>query len=394
MILTINGGSSSLKFGLFAGPTGQDSLLPQLLGSGRIERIAQSGSQLIFDTGPWGAGVAKAVVAPDARAAIQVLLGEFSTHGLLGKIAGVGHRIVHGGNRFVQPELISPEMLAELARISPFDPNHLPGQIALIGALTGSLPNIPQIACFDTAFHQEMPEVAKRLPLPRKYHDAGVRKYGFHGLSYEYLLAELHRLAGSALANGRVILAHLGAGASMAAVHGGKPIDTTMAFTPAAGLVMATRTGDIDPGIVLYLAQTEGMSAEAFNELVNKQSGLLGVSGISGDTRDLEKLESANQDAALALELFCYQARKTIGSLAAALGGLDALVFSGGIGEHAPRLRQRICQGLEFLGIEFDEQANKANAAMISGTGAKTSVWVLPTNEEVVMAKAVSRMLA
>ena len=299
-----------------------------------------------------------------------------------GKVNAIGHRVVHGGPRFREPQLISPDMLAELRRFGPFDPEHLPAAIALIEEIGRAFPKARQVACFDTAFHRDMPRVAKLLPIPRRYDAMGVQRYGFHGLSYSYLMRELERVAGATAAKGRVILAHLGNGASMAAVRDGKSIDTTMAFTPTAGLVMSTRTGDLDPGLVMYLARTEKMTAAQFNELVNQRSGLLGISETSPDVR-----------AAEALALFCYQAKKWIGALATTLGGLDTLVFSGGIGENSIPLRARICEGLEFLGIEMDPEQNHANAPVLSAKNSNVTVRMIRTDEELMIARYVQEVL-
>jgi acetate kinase len=246
---------------------------------------------------------------------------------------------------------------------------------------------VPQVACFDTAFHSDLPPVARLLPIPRRYAERGVRRYGFHGLSYSYLMAELERLAGKAAAAGRVILAHLGNGASMAAVHAGRSIDTSMAFTPAAGLVMGTRSGDLDPGLVAYLARADGVDAAAFDALVNGESGLLGLSETSSDVRDLLAREAGDRRAAEALAVFCYQAKKWIGALSAALGGLDTLVFAGGIGEHAAPLRARICDGLAFLGLAIDPARNATDAAVISSDTSRVTVRVIPTDEELWIAR-------
>jgi acetate kinase len=249
-------------------------------------------------------------------------------------------------------------LLDELHRIRPYDPDHLPREIELIEAFRQRHPKLPQVACFDTAFHQTMPRVAKLLPIPRRFDAKGIQRYGFHGLSYAYLMEELARLGDPAATKGRVILAHLGNGASLAAVRDGKSMDTSMGFTPTAGLVMSTRSGDLDPGLAPYLARTEQMTTKQFYEMVNHESGLLGVSETSSDMRDLLDHEKQDVRAAEAVALFCYQAKKWIGSFAAALGGLDTLVFAGGIGENAPLVRARICEGLGFLGIELNESRN------------------------------------
>jgi acetate kinase len=310
-----------------------------------------------------------------------------------GALTAVGHRIVHGGPKYWQPQRITPEMLAELRSLSPFDPEHLPEEIELAEAFHRRLPDVPQIACFETAFHHDMPRVARLLPIPRRYDAQGVRRYGFHGLSYAFLTRELGRIAGAQAMNGRVILAHLGSGASMAAVLDGRSLDTTMAFTPAAGLVMGTRSGDIDPGLVSFLARSEQMTASQFDHMVNHASGLLGVSETSSDMRDLLAREREDVRAAEAVALFCYQAKKWIGAYGAALGGLDTLVFAGGIGENAPQVRARICNGLAFLGIELDESRNAQSAGVISTDASRATIRVIHTDEEVMIAESVCRIL-
>ena len=284
-------------------------------------------------------------------------------------------------------------MVQELHRLSPFDPDHLPEEILLTEAFHRRFPDMPQVACFDTAFHHDLPRVARLLPIPRRYEAQGVRRYGFHGLSYEFLVGELARLAGTKTAQGRVILAHLGNGASLAAVRDGKSVDTSMGFTATAGIPMSTRSGDLDPGLAWYLSRTEKMSAKQFNEMVNFQSGLLGVSETSSDMRDLLDRETQDARAAEAVALFCYQAMKWIGAFAAALGGLDTLVFAGGIGENAPAVRARICDGLGFLGIELDEERNAANEGVISTAAGRVAVRVIRTDEELMIARTVCRVL-
>ena len=284
-------------------------------------------------------------------------------------------------------------MVDELRQLSPFDPEHLPEEILLTEAFHRRFPDLPQVACFDTAFHHDLPRVAQILPIPRRYEAQGVRRYGFHGLSYAFLMEELARLAGTEAAQGRVILAHLGNGASLAAVHRGKSMDTSMSFTSAAGVPMSTRTGDLDPGLAWYLARTEHLDAQGFNEMVNSKSGLLGVSETSSDMRDLLEREASDVRAAEAIALFCYQVKKWIGAFAAALGGLDTLVFAAGIGENAPTVHARICDGLGFLGIELDEKRNAANEGMISAETSRVPVRVIRTDEEYVIAETVCRIL-
>jgi acetate kinase len=308
-------------------------------------------------------------------------------------LTAVGHRVVHGGPKYYKPQRITAEMVTDLKQLSPFDPDHMPEEILLTEAFHRRFPDLPQVACFDTAFHHDLPRVAQMLPIPRRYEAQGVRRYGFHGLSYEFLMEELARLAGPDAAQGRVVLAHLGNGASLAAVRNGKPVDTSMSFTPTAGVPMSTRTGDLDPGLVRYLASTEDMSAKQFNHMVNFQSGLLGISEISSDMRDLLKHETQDVRAAEAVALFCYQVKKWIGAFAAALGGIETVVFAGGIGENAPAVRARICDGLEFLGIELEEKHNAANEGVISAASSRVVVRVIPTDEEQVIAKTVCQVL-
>ena len=303
-------------------------------------------------------------------------------------LVAIGHRVVHGGPRYSEPQRLTSEVMVELRRLSPYDPEHLPAEIELIETLGRRYPTVPQVACFDTAFHRAMPRVARLLPIPRRYDEAGVRRYGFHGLSYAYLMEELTRIAGQE-AKGLVILAHLGNGASMAAVQRGRCIDTSMGLTPTAGLPMSTRSGDLDPGLLAYLSKTEGMTVEQFHTMVNRQSGLLGLSETSSDLRDLLANEANDPRAAEAVALFCYQTKKWIGSFAAALGGLDTLVFSAGIGEHSSVIRSRICSGLEFLGVSLDDARNTNDDAIISSEASRVTVRVIHTDEESQIARAV-----
>jgi acetate kinase len=286
------------------------------------------------------------------------------------------------------PARVTPELLADLRRMMPFDPEHLPFEIELITVSLQRYPALQQVACFDTAFHRGMPMVARRLPIPREYHALGIERYGFHGLSFAFLMEELVRLQDPAAIQGRVILAHLGNGASLAAVRDGRSVDTSMGFTPASGMMMGTRSGDLDPGLAHYLAQTQQMDTARFQHMVNHDSGLLGVSGISADMRDLLAQEAVEPRAAEAIALFCYCARKWIGAFAAALGGLDTLVFAGGVGENAPLIRERICSDLAFIGIELDAAANARSAALISRPGSGVGVRVIRTDEELMLARS------
>jgi acetate kinase len=291
------------------------------------------------------------------------------------------------------PSLVTHQLLDELHRIAPYDPDHMPNEIELIEIFSQRHPELSQVACFDTAFHSTMPRVAKLLPIPRRFDAKGIQRYGFHGLSYAYLMEELARRAGPNIAKGRVILAHLGNGASVAAVHESKSIDTSMGLTPAAGIPMGTRPGDLDPGVAWYMMQSENLSPQEFNNIINHQCGLLGVSETSSDMRDLLISQASDNRAAEAVTLFCYQVKKWIGAFAAALGGVETLVFSGGIGENAPEVRARICDGLEFLGIELDEKRNAANEGLISAATGRVAVRVIRTDEELTIAKTVCDVL-
>jgi acetate kinase len=386
-LLTINGGSSSIRFALF--DVGEP--LRRLL-DGKVDRIGLSGTNLTFKDTTEELQNNHTIEVSDRDSAVGFLLDCLETQQAFAPVKAVGHRVVHGMTHN-EPERVTPELLDELHRITPYDPDHLPLEIELIEAIRQRHPALPQVACFDTAFHRTMPRIASLLPIPRRYEAAGVRRYGFHGLSYEFLMEELARLGDAAATTGRVILAHLGNGASVAAVRDGNSIDTSMGFTPASGLVMSSRSGDLDPGLVSYLARTEQMSAAQFQEMVNHASGLLGVSETSSDLRDLLARESDDVRAAEAVALFCYQAKKWIGSFAAALGGLDTLVFAGGIGENAALIRGRICDGLGFLGIHLDQKRNAKNASLISADGGLVAVRVIRTDEEVTIARSVVRVL-
>jgi acetate kinase len=386
-VLTINGGSSSIKFAFYRIA---EPLKRRLHGT--IDRVGLSGTTLTFQNLDAKPPASRKLTITDQKSASDFLIKWLEAQPDFVSVKAVGHRVVHG-MKHTEPEIVGKDLLAELHRISPNDPDHLPSQIELIEAFRRRHPKIPQVACFDTAFHQTMPRVAKLLPIPRRYDAKGIQRYGFHGLSYAYLMQELTYLGDPAATKGRVILAHLGNGASLAAVRNGKSIDTSMGFTPAAGLVMSTRSGDLDPGLVSYLARTEKMTVSQFQKMVNHESGLLGVSETSSDMRDLLEHEKQDVRAAEAVALFCYQARKWIGSFAAALGGLDTLVFAGGIGENAPVVRARICEGLDFLGIKLDKTRNQKNGSVISTNTSRATVRVICTNEELMIARSVCRSL-
>jgi acetate kinase len=386
-ILTINGGSSSIKFALFEAA---EPLHPEL--HGKLDRIGLDGTVLTFKDPARGREEKIDVPSRDLKAAALFLIDWLEKNADFASVQAVGHRVVHG-MKHTQPEVVTQELLDELHRLRPYDPDHLPHEIELIEAFRARHPKLPQLACFDTAFHRTMPRVAKLMPIPRRFVEKGVERYGFHGLSYSYLMEELARLGDTAAKKGRIILAHLGNGASMAAVLDGKSIDTSMGFTPTAGLVMSTRSGDMDPGIAPYLARTEQMSSTQYYEMVNHQAGLLGISETSSDMRDLQAREADDVRAAEAIAVFCYHAKKWIGSFAAALGGLDTLVFAGGIGENAAPIRARICEGLEFLGLELDADRNAKPEPVISTVKSRVTVRVIRTDEELMIARSLCRML-
>ncbi len=386
-ILSINGGSSSIKFALYQ----TEAELERRL-YGKIDRMGLNGTYLSFNDISKNQHETINLPGTDYKSAADFLLDWLEKQNVFSTLSAIGHRVVHGMEH-AQPERVTGELLKELKRIIPYDPDHLPHEIEMIESLGQRYPKLLQVVCFDTAFHQSMPPVARLLPIPRRYQAKGVKRYGFHGLSYTYLLAELEQLGDSAARQGKVILAHLGSGSSLAAVRDGLCIDTSMGFTPASGLPMSTRSGDLDPGLIGYLAHNEKMTPSQFSQMVNHESGLLGVSELSSDVRDLLDAEANDVRAAEALALYCYQVKKWIGSFAAALGGLDTLVFTGGIGENSPQLRERICQGLEFLGIELHPLRNQQAPGLISTDLSRVKVRVLCTDEELTIARAVRRLI-
>jgi len=386
-ILTINGGSSSIKFALY-----RVGKIPTRLIYGKIDRIGLEDSTFTFNNEK---GVHQDILeagVSDFRSSVIFLINWLEKQVEFSYIIGVGHRVVFG-MKHAEPELITQILLDELHRITTYDPDHLPAEIELIEAFSQRYPNLSQVACFDTAFHCTMPRAAKLLPIPRRFDAIGIQRYGFHGLSYAYLIEELVRLAGKKVGRGRVILAHLGNGASIAAVFNGKSVDTSMGFTPSGGMIMGTRPGDLDPGVAWYMMKSENLTPTQFNNLINHESGLLGISETSSDMRDLLAKESNDIRAAEAVALFCYQAKKWIGAFAAALGGLDTLVFAGGIGENCPVVRSRICEGLGFLGIGLNAKQNRKNAPIISKEKKSVAVRVIHTNEEWMIAKIVKQVL-
>jgi acetate kinase len=386
IILSINAGSSSIKFAQFHVGS---SLERRLHGS--VEWSGSGSASLTFANANEGSSN----VSPRAiewASAPTALIDWLATQESFTSLAAIGHRVVHG-MRHCDPERVTPALLDELRGLVPDDPEHLPLEIDLMEAFANGCQELPQIACFDTMFHRSMPPVARVLPIPRRYQAMGVERYGYHGLSFAYLMQALAKLGDPAGTSGRVILAHLGNGASMAAVLAGKSIDTSMGFTPASGLPMGTRSGDIDPGLIDYLARTESMTTARFQNMVHHESGLLGLSETSSDMRELLTREATDERAKEAIAVFCYQAKKWIGAFAAALDGLDSLVFAGGIGEHAPAIRTRTCAGLGFLGIELDERSNAANRGVISSPASRVTVRVIHTDEECMIAAAVGRLL-
>jgi len=388
-LLTINTGSSSLKAALYHFSAEAEE---RELGA-EVERIGYPDARLHVEDTDGRSLFNRQDNLPDHAAALHAFLDWLQGRGDGASPDAVGHRVVHGGSRYSEPQLIDDGVVAALRDLIPIDPDHMPQAIEAIEATRRVYPAVPQVACFDTAFHRHMPRVARQYALPRELEQAGVIRYGFHGLSYEYVMGELQRLDPAA-AGGRVVIAHLGNGASMAAVRAGRGIDTTMGFTPTGGLVMGTRTGDLDPGVLLYLLQERRMSPADLSALVNKEAGMRGVSGTSGDMQDLLGKEASDPRAAEAIALFCYTAKKYLGALVAALGGLDALVFTGGIGEHAAPVRERVCADLGFLGIDVDPARNRANAPVISRDGAPVVVRVVHTNEDLMIARHTYRLIS
>jgi len=382
-ILVLNAGSSSIKFSLFQGdlrPTHQGLFCEGMCeGIGhRIHFTAKdgAGASLVDEHLPEGA------THEDALAALlRWVECRFQQHGLI----AAGHRVVHGGDVYKEPVRIDAEVVAELGRLVPLAPLHQPHHLAAIAALAKLHPALPQVACFDTSFHHTQPKVAAAFALPRRLSDEGVRRYGFHGLSYEYIASALPEVVGSSLAEGRIVVAHLGNGASMCAMRARKSVATTMGFTALDGLPMGRRCGNLDPGVVLYLIGEKGMTVGAITDLLYHSSGLLGVSGISNDMRTL--LASSDPHAAEAIDLFVYRIGRELGSLAAALGGLDALVFTAGIGEHAAEIRRRVCENAAWLGVEVDRTANVNGGPCITRTSSNASAWVIPTDEDLIIAR-------
>ena len=382
-ILCINSGSSSMKFALY-----RIGVEEQLVAEGAVERIGVPGGRLSLKDGAGTRLTDRQRDFPDHGKAVKAMFTTAIEKYRLPRPDGVGHRLVHGGPEHMAPEIVNPDLILTLYELIPFAPLHLPGEIRGIDAVAKHYPGLSQVVCFDSAFHRGMPEIARRLPLPRNLWDEGIYRYGFHGLSYEYIVGFLRERA-----RGRMIAAHLGNGASMAAILDGRSIETTMGFTPIGGFMMGTRSGDLDPGVLVYLMEEKGYDAPQLEKLLNHRSGLIGVSGITSDMKTLLEKRSTEPHAALAVEMFCYQARKAIGALTAVLGGLDSLVFTGGIGEQAAPIRWMICQGLEYLGIRLDEGKNDTHAEIISPDGSRCIVRVIHTNEDLMIARHTRRLL-
>lgn len=390
-ILAVNGGSSTIKFAAF-----QADGTPTRILSGRVEGIAAPAATLIATDVREGVTHRVSVDAAHHREAAHRLIDWILTWNGQEQFQAIGHRVVHGGTRLDRHQFVTPDLLEELRRSQPLDLAHLPREIALIEVFHERFPTAAQVACFDTVFSHALPRLAQILPVPRRYFENGVRRLGFHGLSYSYLLEALRDAARTA-ADGRVILAHLGSGASITALHNGAPVDTSMAFTPTSGLMMATRSGDLDPGLLVYIMRTEQLSPDKMDDFLSHNCGLAGVSEGTADMQDLVRRYPHDEKARDAFDLFCYQARKWIGAYAAVLGGIDTIVFSGGIGEHSPEVRANICNGLEFLGIRLDCDRNSAcagTAGVISTVDSRVTVHVIPTDEELMIAKIVFGLLS
>ncbi len=381
-ILTVNAGSSSIKLALFV----KDDITQKVLVAS-VENIGQSSAKMVTFDGT------KPIDADNHSDATKLLTEWLTSQIAANSIVAVGHRIVHGGQFYHETLAFSDEVLTNLRKLVALDSEHLSIELELVTVFGELLPRAQQVLCFDTAFHHNLPTRSRLLPIPRHFEAKGFRRYGFHGLSYAYILEELRRVEGEVAANGKVIIAHLGSGASLAALQNGKPIDTTMSMTPASGISMSTRSGDLDPGLGLYLANTEGYNAERFNRMVNFESGLLGVSETTADMKKLLEIETDDGRAKDAVDIFCYQTKKSIGSFVAALGGLNTLVFTGGMGENAPKIRARICERLEFFGVIIDDGRNQQGDRLISADGSQVGVHVIHTDEAITIARETAELI-
>jgi acetate kinase len=386
--LVLNAGSSSLKFCVYRRPEGRNWSLEargQIDGIGTSPRFTardSGGAVVLSETLDQGIG--------EVTSALNRLAAWLRSRYAGASVVGVGHRVVHGGATYGAPVVVTPEVIDDLRALIPLAPLHQPYNLAAIEAVADRLPGVPQVACFDTSFHRTQSGVAQLIPLPLEFRQGGVQRYGFHGLSYEYIASVLPDVAPE-LAKGRIIVAHLGSGASLCALSDGRSVDSTLGFTALDGLCMGTRPGTIDPGVILHLFQGLGLTPKEVETMLYKQSGLLGISGISNDMRDL--LGSDAPEAKLAVDFFVYQAAKQIGALAAVLGGVDGIVFTAGIGEHSAPIRRRLCEASAWLGVALDKEANRQGGPRISTPDSKVSAWVIPTNEELMIARHTGAML-
>lgn len=389
-IVAVNAGSSSIKVSVFV----REHSTPTIsrFADVHISNIGQpiSTLQILHPDLP---AQTERVQVPNHTVAAHLIMEHLKTLVAMDEILAIGHRIVHGGTKYINPTHVSEISDTDWQTFAQLDPEHTPAARQLVIIFAQAVPSALQIACFDTAFFQNLPSVAKIVPIPKKYYEMGVRRYGFHGLSYASLLGTFREKAGETAANGRVIMAHLGSGASMTAMHSGKPVDTTMGFTPTSGLVMSTRSGDLDPNLFGFLNRQSSMSLEEFEHMVNTKSGLLGISGVTGDMRKLLTLEHEDENAGNAIGLFIHDVKKSIGALSAVLGGIDSLIFSGGIGEQSSALRARICEGLEYLGIELSNDRNGQNDFLISSPTSKVGVHIISTDEAQEIAAAAMKLL-
>jgi len=382
IVLSINAGSSSIKCAAYEIGHSASELTP--LASASIENIGQPDAVLL--TGADDETLTP-LAAPDHMAAMTALYDWLGQKFSLGQVSMIGHRVVHGGTAFSGPTVLDQPVVDKLHELQKLDPDHMPGALAAMSVTGQKLPGVPQVACFDTAFFTDIPKVASIIPLPKTVRDKGVKRYGFHGLSYTYLLESFRAHEGEAAARGRIIMAHLGSGASLAAVKDGRAVDMTMGFTPASGIPMSTRSGSIDPGLALYLHRTLGLSAKDFDHILNKASGLLGVSETTADMHTLLQTQSSDPRAAQAIELFCYEVSKAIGALAATIDGVNSIIFAGGIGERSAEIRRRVCAKLTHLGVKLDDAQNQASNRCISATESDVGVHVIHTDESIIIAK-------
>ncbi len=380
-VVTVNAGSSSVKLAMFT------MYGMQKVFDAAVENIGQPSARLIV------AGNSKPITAQNHASAATLLIEQLPSKGTDAAVVAVGHRMVHGGPKYYKSQVATNDVLHELRELAAFDPEHLPIELELVEVLQATLPDTQQILCFDTAFHHGLPARSRILPIPRHFEAKGIRRYGFHGLSYAFIISDLRSIEGEAAANGKVVIAHLGSGASLAALRGGGSVDTTMSMTPASGIPMSTRSGDLDPGLMFYLSRVQDYDANRLQHMANFESGLLGISETTGDMKKLLEIENDDARAKDAVDIFCYHVTKAVGAFAAALGGLNTLVFTGGIGENAPKIRARVCDELSFLGITLDSERNESGARLISAEGSLVGVHVIHTDEAVTIAREISNVM-